>query len=239
MAVALLSGGLDSVVAATAAHRDGDVALALTFDYGQRSAERELAAARAVAGALGFEWRAVELPWLAELVPAALARGGAAAPQPDEAGLDDAEESGRRARAVWVPNRNGVFLNVAASFAEKLGAGSVVVGFNREEAETFPDNSRDYLERAAAALELSTLTHVRAVSPTVDMTKPEIVRLGLEIEAPLAHVWSCYEGGETSASSVEPKMCGRCESCARLLRALRSAGAPAEVWPKGLGRHAS
>ena len=80
---------------------------------------------------------------------------------------------------------------------------------------------------------------MRAVSPTVDMTKPEIVRLGLEIEAPLAHVWSCYEGGETSASSVEPKMCGRGESCARLLRALRSAGAPAEVWPKGLGRHAS
>ena len=53
-AVALLSGGLDSVVATTAAHRDGGVALALTFDYGQRSAERELAAARAVAGALGL-----------------------------------------------------------------------------------------------------------------------------------------------------------------------------------------
>lgn len=224
--VALLSGGLDSVVATTIAAREGGVALALTFDYGQRSAERELDAARAVAKALGIEWEAVSLPWLAGLLPVSLAHEGAAPPETNEAGLDDSEQAARRAEAVWVPNRNGVFLNVAASFAEKLGAGSVVAGFNREEAETFPDNSREFMERATAALALSTLSHVRVISPTAAMTKPEILRRGIEIGAPLVHVWSCYEGQE--------KMCGRCESCARLLRALRSARAPREVWPRGM-----
>lgn len=229
--VALLSGGLDSVVATTAACRGGGlpgVSLALTFDYGQRSAERELAAARAVAGELGLEWKAVGLPWLAELVPPALAREMAPPPETDEAALDEPEEARRRARTVWVPNRNGVFLNIAASFAEKLGAGSVVVGFNREEAASFPDNSREFMERATAALEISTLSRVRVVSPTAGLSKAEIVKLGIELGAPLAHVWSCYEGGEM--------MCGRCESCARLLRALRASGTSREDWPRALGK---
>jgi 7-cyano-7-deazaguanine synthase len=226
-AVALLSGGLDSVVATTAACRDdGRVALALTFDYGQRSAERELEAARAAAGELDIEWKAVELPWMTELLPPSLARGGAGPPRVVQGDLDSGDGAATRAEAVWIPNRNGVLLNAAASFAEALGAGAVVVGFNREEAATFPDNSRGYLERATAALELSTLARVRVVSPTVGMTKPEIVRLGLELGAPLVHVWSCYDGGE--------RMCGLCESCARLVRALRSVAAPPEKWPKAL-----
>ncbi len=227
-AVALLSGGLDSVVATAAAARSGGVALALTFDYGQLSAGREVTAARAVARSLGVKWKRVQLRWLSELLPDAMKRGGEGLPRPDAAALDDAERGKERARAVWVPNRNGVFLNVAAAYAEGLGAGAVVAGFNREEARTFPDNSAEFMERATAALALSTLSGVRVESPTAALSKPEIVRLGMELGAPLSSVWSCYGAG--------PEMCGDCESCARLLRALREAPASEEFWPRALDR---
>ncbi|MHC4507323.1 MAG: 7-cyano-7-deazaguanine synthase, partial [Planctomycetota bacterium] len=140
-AVALLSGGLDSVVATAAAARSGGVVLALTFDYGQRSRKREAAAARSVARALGVKWKRVALPWLAELIPESMRRAGKGLPRPREAELDDPSRRKRAARSVWVPNRNGVFLNIAAAYAEHSGARAVVAGFNREEARAFPDSS--------------------------------------------------------------------------------------------------
>ena len=117
---------------------------------------------------------------------------------------------------VWVPNRNGLFIGDAASFAEAMGAASVVVGFNREEAATFPDNSAEFLNRMSGALEYSTLSGVRVESPTQGMDKVEIVTAGYEISAPMRWLWSCYEGGSDH--------CGGCESCARLFRALDGAG---------------
>jgi len=230
-AVALLSGGLDSVVATTvAARKPGGVALALTFDYGQRSARREARAARAIAEELDIEWKLVKLPWLAELLPAALGKASGAPPRPRPKDLDNLSRARKTARAVWVPNRNGVFVNVAAAFAESIGARDVVAGFNREEAATFPDNSPEFLERTTAALRLSTANRVRLVSPTARLDKAGIVRLGLRTSAPLAHVWSCYDAGA--------RMCGSCESCARLVRALERAKAPPESRPRALPRPA-
>src|SRR5204862_304097 len=78
-------------------------------------------------------------------------------PRPAAADLDSARAH-ETARAVWVPNRNGILVNIAAGFAESLGAASVVVGFNREEAETFPDNTLDFAAAATAALGFSTLS---------------------------------------------------------------------------------
>jgi 7-cyano-7-deazaguanine synthase in queuosine biosynthesis len=80
------------------------------------------------------------------------------------------------------------------------------------------------MRRATSALALSTLSGVAVESPTAGLTKPEIVRKGVEVGAPLAHVWSCYEAG--------PWMCGACESCARLVRALEEAEAPAGFRPR-------
>ena len=222
--VALLSGGLDSVVATNvAARKPGGVALALTFDYGQRSARREAKAARAVASELGITWKLIKLPWLAELLPAALGQGAGTLPRPKAEELESTSRSRETARAVWVPNRNGVFLNIAAAHAEAIGAGSVVAGFNKEEAATFPDNSADYMKRVSSAFALSTRNKVRVVSPTARLDKAAIVRLGMKLGAPLDKVWSCYSGGT--------KMCAECESCSRLLRALVDASAPRTVWP--------
>lgn len=217
-AVVLLSGGLDSAVNLKLAQNETGVAVALTFDYGQRAARREGAAAALMCRRLGIPHQLILLPWLAEICGTALVNERAPIPRLRPEELDERRvESGETAAAVWVPNRNGVFVNIGAAFAEGLEAELVVAGFNAEEAATFPDNSAEFAAAATAALALSTRIGVRLVSYTQELTKPEIVRLGRAVEAPIDCVWSCYEGGAQE--------CWQCESCARLERALREAQA--------------
>ncbi len=217
-AVVLLSGGLDSAVNLKCAHDDAGVAIALTFDYGQRAARRETAAAALMCRQLDISHRLVELPWLAEICTSALVNREAEMPRLAAHQLDDARVgAGETAKAVWVPNRNGVFANIAAAFAESLGVSRIVAGFNAEEAATFPDNSGQFVLAANSALALSTRGPVRLMSYTGDLRKADIVRLGRETDAPLASIWSCYHGGQQE--------CWECESCARLERALREADA--------------
>jgi len=217
-AVVLLSGGLDSTVNLKQAVDSGGVSLALTGDYGQRAARREAAAAAAMCRQLGVRHRLVPLPWLGEICHSALVNQSQPIPRVGAGQLGDREVvSGETAEAVWVPNRNGILINIAAAYAECLGASSVVVGFNAEEAATFPDNSADFVSAANAALHFSTRGKVSLLCYTQDLSKADIVRLGREVKAPLPSIWSCYLGGADH--------CGECESCARLERALRAAGA--------------
>ena len=217
-AVVLLSGGLDSAGNLKRAHDETGIALALTFDYGQRAARREMEAAALMCRSLGASHRTIELPWLGDISRSALTERGPAIPDVTEEMLaGPVVGRGETAGAVWVANRNGIFVNVAAAFAEALDCDLVVAGFNAEEAATFPDNSPEFVAAANRALELSTRRAPRLISYTQDLTKVDIVRLGREIGAPVPFVWSCYRGGE--------QHCWRCESCARLRRALEMAGA--------------
>lgn len=202
--VAILSGGLDSTVSLAAATRQMDVVLALTFDYGQRAAKRERAASAKIAKHYKVPHKVIAIPWLAELTGTALVNRRAKLP------LN--EMSVRSAKAVWVPNRNGVFIEIAAAHAESLGARRLVTGFNKEEAVTFPDNSPAYVSAINYALSYSTANGVRVVSFTGSLEKKGIVNLGRRLDAPLKFIWPCYEGGK--------RWCGECESCLRSLRAL-------------------
>jgi len=204
--VAILSGGLDSTVSLAVAVRKMDVVLALTFDYRQRAARREREASARIARRFRLPHRVVEIPWLGSLTRTALVNRKAALPRH--------EMSERSAKAVWVPNRNGVFIEIAAAHAESLGAACLVTGFNREEAATFPDNSPAYVRAVNRALSYSTATGVRVVSFTGTLDKSAIVRLGRKLGAPLDFIWPCYEGGRT--------WCRTCESCLRSLRALNA-----------------
>ncbi|MCL4441043.1 MAG: 7-cyano-7-deazaguanine synthase QueC [Firmicutes bacterium] len=214
--IVLLSGGLDSAVSLAQALREGKVKLCLTFDYGQRAAAREAAASAGLAGHYGLDHRVIELPFLRSITSTSLVNLNEAVPEPGEGDLDSYDKSTESAKSVWVPNRNGIFINIAAGFAESMGAGQVVTGFNAEEAKTFPDNSAAYLQAAGQALYYSTLSGVRGLSYTMMLNKTGIVKLGRRLGVPLAIVWPCYYGGE--------KLCGRCESCKRYLRALEAAG---------------
>ncbi len=218
-AVVLLSGGLDSAVNLKRAFDDGGVAIALTFDYGQRAAQREVGAAAVMCRQLGVNHRLVALPWLAEICTTALVDQSKRVPTVKAEDLEGgAVTKGETADRVWVPNRNGVMVNAAAAFAEHLGATRVVAGFNAEEAANFPDNSADFIAATNSALAFSTRGKVSLHCYTHRLGKTEIVRMGMKIEAPLPVIWSCYHSGSDH--------CWECESCARLERALRGA----EAW---------
>ena len=204
-AVVLLSGGLDSALNLALASRYRKPVLALTFDYGQRAARAEVRAARKLCRRYGSEQRVVKLPWLRELAPAAVA--DPTAPLPPR----DADVS-----AVWVPNRNGVFVAIGASFAENYGAAAVVAGFNAEEALHFPDNSPAFVAASNRVLRYSTAGRVKLISYTASMKKTDIARRAHDLGLPWEHLFPCYGGG--------PVPCGKCASCKRTVRALKRAG---------------
>ena len=213
--VILLSGGLDSAANLALSLIQDPPVLALTADYGQRAALPEWKAAASLCRHFGIRHERLDLRWLGALGGSSLTQGANAdVPSLQADQLDDLKVTRESAKSVWVPNRNGVLINVAAAYAERLGATRVLVGFNREEAATFPDNSRDFLNRASEALALSTANQVKVFCHTVDLNKREIVeRLDREAKGfPFESLWSCYLGGD--------RPCGACESCRRLARAL-------------------
>ncbi len=206
--IALLSGGLDSGVAAATFARQPDHALAscLFFDYGQRAVRREAEAAQRLATRLGAPLRTIELPWFGELARRSGSRlmaGSGELPQGTEQAPGDAVS----AAAVWVPARNVVFVAIAAAHAEALQARHVIAGFNREEAATFADNSAAFVAASDTMLALGTRSGVQVTSPTLTWDKPQIVAAARALGFTAADFWSCYDGGE--------QPCGRCESCLR------------------------
>lgn len=189
---------------------DTELCLILTADYGQASAKREIEAASLIAQKYGVQHQVIHLDWLSNM---AFGLKGNNIPSYDPHKLDEASYASETARAVWVPNRNGVLINIAGAYADSLDLKLIVVGFNREEAATFPDNTSDYLTKVNESLRYSTQVQARVHSFTAFLNKSEIVNYGRKIDAPFEFLWSCYHGGD--------QMCGECESCRRLKRALR------------------
>lgn len=208
--VVLLSAGLDSTVNLFRAKEESDVLLALTFDYGQRAAAREIEHAAALAKYIGTRHHVVKLPWFRDFTTTSLVNSSMDVPTTGVS-IDDFNASTHSAKAVWVPNRNGIFLNIGAAFAEGLLADWLIPGFNFEEATTFPDNSEAYLQAATRSLQFSTSNQVQVRCFTTALTKTEIVQLGRRMKVPFEMIWTCYFGGE--------KQCGQCESCQRFARA--------------------
>jgi 7-cyano-7-deazaguanine synthase len=208
--VVLLSGGLDSVVNLYLAVQGGKVLKALTLDYGQRAAANEVKASRYFCEILKVPHEVIELPWLGKMTNTALVQKKQS--MPSLKNLDDMVEATASAKSVWVPNRNGVFLNVAATYAESLGAEFVVPGFNKEEAATFPDNSQEFISACDVSFSFSTLNQVKVKCFTTQMNKIDLIGKAVDLKIDLNHLWSCYQAGSAP--------CGVCESCQRTTRAV-------------------
>lgn len=220
-AVVLLSAGLDSSVNLYRAAQDCDVVLALTFDYGQKAAKRELESAQKLTRQLQVPHKVINLNWFKDFNKSSLLVDSESIPTGTQVKIDDVATSQSTAKSVWVPNRNGIFLNIAAAFAEAAQAQYVVPGFNIEEAATFPDNSEAFMQKLDAAFAYSTSNKVQVRCFTVSLDKTEIVRLGDELNVPWHLIWPCYFSRD--------KWCGQCESCQRSKRAFRAADVPVEA----------
>lgn len=209
-ALVVLSGGLDSTVSLANLREELDVKLAITFDYGQRASGNELEASKRISIFYGIEHKIIELPWLKEITKTSLVNRDKNVPEPDIT-----KDTTDAMKAVWVPNRNGIFLNIAAGFCDSFGIDYIIFGANKEEASTFPDNSKEFILEMNKSLAYSTLTKSEVVAPLIEMDKTEIVKLGAKLNVPFNLIKSCYYS--------QDKHCGKCESCKRLKNALAQA----------------
>ena len=209
-AVVLLSGGLDSYTAAAIARRDGFTLSALSIDYGQRHV-RELDAARAVAAALGVE-RHLELALdLSQIGGSSLT--SSAIDVPKDHVIDPNEIPN-----TYVPARNTIFLSMALGWAEVLGAADIVIGVNALDYSGYPDCRPEFIQAFEHLARLATKAGVEGRpltihTPLINLSKAEIIRLGLSLNLDYGLTHSCYDPPPSG------RPCGRCDSCR-----LRAAG---------------
>lgn len=202
-AIVLLSGGLDSCVAATIAAREGRELFALGIAYGQRHS-CELDAARAVADVLGIPLHQVRAD-VAAVVGSALL-GSRAVPKK----RDTATIRSDSTPATFVPARNAMFLSIAAAFAVSVGAREVWVGSNGDDANGYPDCRPEFFRSFEMASYLGGFP-IDIRHPLTSRSKREVVALAREIDAPIGLTWSCYS---PSGNDGEEQPCSECDACA-------------------------
>ena len=213
-AISVLSGGLDCTVATSVYDKDYEIH-AITFNYGQKSFKREFQASREICEKMNWTHEVIDLPWLSKISTSSL-NTSEEIPEVSDEDLDDLDKSMETASSVWVPARNTVFVSIALSYAESIGAEIIIVGWNGEEGSTFPDNSKEYLVNFNELLNVGSPDNIKIEAPAIDLDKEEIVKLGVEVGAPMELSYSCYKGGD--------KHCGVCESCMRRKRAFKKLG---------------
>jgi 7-cyano-7-deazaguanine synthase len=213
-AVVCLSGGMDSCVCAALAARDFEV-YAVHFSYGQRTEARELRSAEEVARIVGVrELLHLKIDLFRRIGGSALTDAAIAVP----AAAADESTIGSEVPVTYVPFRNAHFLSAAVSWAEVLGARTVLIGAVEQDSSGYPDCRPAYYDAFNELIRMGTKDgDIRVVTPLIEMRKSEIVRLGVELGAPFHVSWSCYSG--------EREACGVCESCVLRSRAFREAGA--------------
>ncbi len=214
-AVCLVSGGLDSCVAAALAGREYRLAL-LHCDYGQRTEERELKAFNDLADFYSVppELRlSIALEHFRKI-------GGSCLTDPDRE-IPAGEPGPGEVPPTYVPFRNANLLALAVSWAEAIGAVRVFIGAMEEDSAGYPDCREEFIAAFNRAVELGTGpgSRIRVEAPLIHLSKGEAIRRGLEAGAPLRLTWSCYV-------SSGPRPCGVCASCRLRARGFAEAGVP-------------
>jgi 7-cyano-7-deazaguanine synthase len=233
MAIVLLSGGLDSCVAAAWAVRNAKDARplkAVHFSYGQTH-EKEFMAGHKVADALGIPYESHVLNFT-HIKPGEV---GHLLKRKEDFNPDDAHQTvrdsqGFQVSATFVPGRNIIFLAYAGSLADSEGHRDIVCGVNSVDFSGYPDCRPRFIERMEGALSAGLRNPVRVHAPLINLSKVGIVRRGMQLNAPLHLTWSCYAGGATP--------CDKCPSCEIRNAAFKEIGIddPARVGNTSSGR---
>ncbi len=213
--VVLVSGGVDSsVLVHYVAKQLGKTGIhALSFNYGQRHSRELVCAAYQGKAAGAVEHRILDISFLGPLLceGSVLLAGGGAVPD-----LKDLPEKDLVQPPTYVPNRNMMFLAMAAAYAEAHGMREVYYGAQAQDEYGYWDCTREFLDRINGVLALNRKEAVNICAPFVDKSKAEIVEMGIALGVDFSHTWSCYRG--------EEKACGTCPTCVERLNAFRSAG---------------
>ena len=212
-AVVLLSGGLDSSVVIHLAKSEGFEVYALSFDYGQKH-NKELECARATAKKVG----AIEH----NIVTLQLNLWGGSSLTDTKIEVEDGDVTRTDIPQTYVPARNMVFLSVAASYAEAIGAQDIYIGVSEVDYSGYVDCREEFIESMEKTINMGTVAaveHGRKIkihAPFIYKTKSEEILLGEKLSVDWSITWSCYRGGS--------KPCGKCDSCLLRAKAFAEAG---------------
>ncbi len=213
-AIALVSGGLDSVTLAYLLRSEGWALQLVSYDYGQRH-RKELQFAERAAAALGAEWHRVDL---AAAAMDRLLRGSALT----DAGVvvPEGHYADENMRITVVPNRNAVLLAIAFAAAVSARADAVAIAVHAGDHPIYPDCRPEFIRAFEAMERLATagLASVELLAPFQRLSKAEIVALGERLRVPFSDTWSCYRG--------EDVHCGACGTCYERREAFQLAGVP-------------
>ncbi len=209
-AVMAMSGGLDSCV--TAAIASGEYELALAhINYGQRTEQRELKAFNDIADFFRVSERLlIDFTHLKKI--------GGSSLTDNSIEVTAADLENEKIPSSYVPFRNANILTACVSWAEVIGAEAIFIGAVHEDSSGYPDCRPDFFEAFEKVVNIGTKpeTHIKIVTPIINLTKKDIILQGIELKAPLHLTWSCYQS--------EDSACGVCDSCALRLRGFQQAG---------------
>ncbi len=198
-AICILSGGMDSTLASYIAKNDGYEIIAVHFNYGQRTQDRELKAFRDICDDLEIlEKYEIDIPFFTQIGASALTDKTIDVPTGGvEAGVP----------ITYVPFRNGIFLSITAAIAEKEEATAMYIGVVQEDSSGYPDCTDEFIADMKKAINQGTKkdTHIDILTPLVHLSKAQIVQEAMKLNVPLEHTWSCYK--------EEDEACGICDSC--------------------------
>lgn len=210
-AVVVFSGGLDSTTALYTAIGDGYEAHAVSFDYGQRH-RKELDHAARIARGLGITHKLVDITGVTELVSNSALTS--------EREVPEGHYAEATMKATVVPNRNMIMASIAIGYAVNIGAKAIYLGVHGGDHFIYPDCRPEFVrllsQIALAANDGFIEPDFRIVTPFLNDTKAEIVRVGARLGVPHELTWSCYKGGS--------RHCGRCGTCVERKEAFALAG---------------
>lgn len=210
IAVALVSGGMDSCVCAALAARDYTPAF-LHVDYGQRTEARERQAFEAIADHYAVPHRLLIRDELFARI------GGSALTDPAIAVPETGLSAPGHIPVTYVPFRNARLLTAAVAWAEVLGAATILIGAVEADSSGYPDCRAVFYREFNAAIAASTREgRIRVETPLIALAKAEVVAKGVELGAPFELSWSCYQASQ--------RPCGVCDSCRLRRRAFADAG---------------
>ena len=189
--IILLSGGLDSVISLALFKEKYNITTAVTFNYGQNSAEKEIISSKKITDFYKLKHVIIDLPWLNEISTSTLNQNKKIPT------ADKIEEIEKESKSLIVPNRNALFINVAACIADAQGFKNIIIGANKEESNTFKDNSKEFITAINLSLKNSTENEIQVLAPLIDFNKSQIVEEGINKNIPFKLIHSCYKNKNT------------------------------------------
>jgi len=201
--VIVLSGGLDSV---TLMHEYKDrIALAVTFDYHSRHAEKEIACARWQCEQLGIPHLVLELGFMDQYLNSSLFANSS-----DE--IPEGSYAEENMKSTVVPFRNGIMLSIVAGIAESRDLKYLLIANHSGDHAIYPDCRPEFIDSMSQAISHGTYSKTEILAPYTNISKREIALKGKSLGVDYSHTYSCYKGGE--------KHCGKCGTCVERKEAL-------------------